>query len=420
MKAYIRQWRARGGSDPPASCDGDPQGQWVPVTTRRKGVPGGAQPSEVVSVNTILSCPAGGLLGGMPDPTVLASLQLLIIPAEEAGNATLAASESLGNPGGEEVPPGPVLKAGMSHNPAKGKQPAQGKQPAKGKQPAQDKPPPEQPFILGEGLPTVQAKLAGRIRRGEFVDMAELLQDNIEAERRRGSVPDNTCARGVGKARRREVPDLLSWVQCFGVYACVVASKHPEKIREMMAYQTTIIREARRCGGAGWQGYDNMFRQHAANLPSIDWSKVNNSLFAVTFMAQQNGRGKTCELCLEPDHVAAECALAPAKPREPPTQRQPAGLGIVPAGQRRAGSSREWRSRDEYSGPRGQAASKPLADRSDRVCYSWNDGTCRFINCRYRHECARCGGDHRAVECPLHPPPTSRPRQGPNAPQRGG
>ena len=77
-----------------------------------------------------------------------------------------------------------------------------------------------------------------------------------------------------------------------------------------MAYQTTIIREARRCGGAGWKGYDSMFRQHAANLPNIDWSKVNNSLFAFTFMAQQNGRGKTYELCLEPDHVAAECALA--------------------------------------------------------------------------------------------------------------
>ena len=138
-------------------------------------MPGGAQPSEVVSVNAILSCPAGGLLGGMPDPTVLPSLQLPIIPAEEAGSATLAASESLGNPGGEGVPPGPVLKAGTSHNPAKGKQPAQGKQPAKGKQPAQDKPPPEQPFILGEGLPTVPAKLAERIRHGEFVDVAELL-----------------------------------------------------------------------------------------------------------------------------------------------------------------------------------------------------------------------------------------------------
>lgn len=56
-----------------------------------------------------------------------------------------------------------------------------------------------------------------------------------------------------------------------------------------MVYQTTIIQEARRCGGAGWQGYDNMFRQHSANLPNIDWLIVNNSQFVVTFMAQQNG-----------------------------------------------------------------------------------------------------------------------------------
>ena len=175
-----------------------------------------------------------------------------------------------------------------------------------------------------------------------------------------------------------------------------VASQHPKRIRELMAYQTTITREARRCGGAGWQGYDSMFRQHAANLPNIDWSKVNNSLFAVTFMAQQNGRGKTCELCLEPDHVAAECALAPAKPSEPPPPRQPAGLGGMPTGQRRASTSQEWRPREEYNGPRGQAANRPPGDRQERVCYSWNDCTCRFINCRYRYECARCGGEHRA------------------------
>ena len=44
---------------------------------------------------------------------------------------------------------------------------------------------PPQPFILGEGLPVVPAKLANKIQKGEFVDMAELLKDNIEAERHR-------------------------------------------------------------------------------------------------------------------------------------------------------------------------------------------------------------------------------------------
>ena len=37
------------------------------------------------------------------------------------------------------------------------------------------------PFILGESLPPIPAKLVAKIQKGEFVDMAELLRDNIEA-----------------------------------------------------------------------------------------------------------------------------------------------------------------------------------------------------------------------------------------------
>ena len=34
--------------------------------------------------------------------------------------------------------------------------------------------------------------------------------------------------------------------------------------------------------------------------------QLNNSLYAVTFLAQQNHKGKTCLHCLETDHVAHE------------------------------------------------------------------------------------------------------------------
>ena len=56
-------------------------------------------------------------------------------------------------------------------------------------------------------------------------------------------------------------PDLLSWVQCFGLYAVVMVSKYPERVVHLLAYQTLIIREARRCGGRGWLSYDTIFRQ---------------------------------------------------------------------------------------------------------------------------------------------------------------
>ena len=63
-------------------------------------------------------------------------------------------------------------------------------------------------------------------------------------------------------ARRREVPDLLRWIQCFGVFTSVVCAKAPERVTPLLAYQTMLVREARQCG---WQAYDSMFRKQAAN-----------------------------------------------------------------------------------------------------------------------------------------------------------
>ena len=82
--------------------------------------------------------------------------------------------------------------------------------------------------------------------------MAELLRDNMEAERRRTYSQSMEMSRGGGCSAKREIPDLLSWIQCFGMYAAVVASKSPDRIPQLLAYQTMIVREARRCGGKGW------------------------------------------------------------------------------------------------------------------------------------------------------------------------
>ena len=41
------------------------------------------------------------------------------------------------------------------------------------------------PFVLSEALPSVPAKLVQCILKAEYVDMADLLRDNIKEERRR-------------------------------------------------------------------------------------------------------------------------------------------------------------------------------------------------------------------------------------------
>ena len=60
------------------------------------------------------------------------------------------------------------------------------------------------PYIISEALPVVPGKLVRRILSGEYVDMAELLKDTVEAERRRLLSGESRSGQRLG---RREVPD---------------------------------------------------------------------------------------------------------------------------------------------------------------------------------------------------------------------
>ena len=228
----------------------------------------------------------------------------------EDGATGVTASEALG---AESPQPGPPSAKEVQASTAL--QEAGEKEP-KGKAEAQ-------PFIPSVCLPPVPSKLVAKIIKGDFVDMAELLRDNIEAERQRAMGDISSCP-NASRPQRRKVPDFMSWLQCFGTYVAVVANHKPERIKQLMAYQTIMIREDRRCGGAGRQGYDTMFRQLAATTPDTDWGQLNSAQYAVTFMAQQNGRGKNCQYCLETDHCRmcngpskAGWAQNPPKPHAP-------------------------------------------------------------------------------------------------------
>ncbi len=71
--------------------------------------------------------------------------------------------------------------------------------------------------------------------------MAELLKDNMELERRR-AVQGGEASQGqlAGRAGRREVPDMMSWLHCYLMYAAIMCERHPQKVREMWAYQSTM------------------------------------------------------------------------------------------------------------------------------------------------------------------------------------
>ena len=292
------------------------------------------------------SAGGGERLGDMPPPTVVESLDLPVVEGGGTESGSCSQTTTVSVEGSVvDPPPVPVIR-----------------------EPSDSLP---QPFVLSEGLAPIPAKLVARILRGDFVDMAELLRDNLEAVRRRAPY-DGAAESLQPKKSRREVPDLLSWVQCFGTCVGVIASKYPARVQQLLAYQTLIVREARRCGGNGWQTYDSMFRQQVVGQKNADWSRLNSTLYAVTFLAQAGG-GKNCPLCMESDHKEEDCALAQSTPSHAKRSSS------------EDGSSR----REKLDGrkfPRG-------------ACFLWNQGECTHPYCRFRHVCVKCYGDHKVTQC---------------------
>ena len=337
------------------------------ITWRAEPGVGGSRDGRHCAVGTHnIIFPVDPGLGSMPSPAVLGSLALRSTGVEEGTAVT---------PTGGEVPQVGCSASADSADRTPGVRGRKGEE-EKGDEKIGS-------FVLGEGIPPVPGRLVARIWNSEYVDMADLLRDNLEVDRRRGGDHGPHPQGSRPKPLRREVPDILSWAQCFGIYVGVIAEKYPGRVKQLLAYHTTILREARRCGGTGWRGYDAMFRQLAAADQTTDWSRLNPSLYATTFLAQQGSGGKMCHLCMGEDHAQDDCALAALQSK----------ITKTPAPETKE---------DKLWGPTGGGPRELRGRRrSDQPCYSWNEGRCHFPYCRYRHVCLRCRGDHRASSCPI-------------------
>ena len=170
---------------------------------------------------------------------------------------------------------------------------------------------------------------------------------------------------------QREIPDLLSG---FGTYMVVITSAQSTKSKELLAYQTLIVREAWQCGGKGWLAYDTMFQQQVAGNPEVDW---NPTLYAVTFLAQ-SGSGRKCVLYMESDYSKEDCALAKVKVGS-----------LIP----------KMSSRQDTQQSGAEATSRLPKGKSRMVCFAWNQGECSFPYCRYQHTCIMCGGEYCIIHC---------------------
>ena len=152
------------------------------------------------------------------------------------------------------------------------------------------------------GPPPVPTKLTAKIKRGEFIEMAELLPEFWSSTRE-----DDHSKQEAKSWRARSVQDMLTWLQCYSLYMSVIGPQHPSRIPELMAYQANIVRASQDYTGLAWVRYDSAFRRQAALTGLTRWSAINPTLYTLYFV--RSARTATrCELCFATTHHTKECA----------------------------------------------------------------------------------------------------------------
>lgn len=235
-------------------------------------------------------------------------------------------------------------------------------------------------------------KLVARVRSGQFVELRDMLTDNIALLQQMETFTSTYACMpglpGVLKPRLRDITSLASWMYCFMAYIAMRVTD--PAARDLLAYARLVIREAQRHGGTGWMNYDRVFRQQAAIDATLRWNTIHPGIQAATLVGQAQGTAASmCTLCREPDHTAAGCALA--------YLQQPVGQAPPTA----AGPTRT-------SLPSGPPARSRYATRRRQdiraICTSWNRGKCVYPSwCNFRHICATCQGGHMARDCSTTP-----------------
>lgn len=112
---------------------------------------------------------------------------------------------------------------------------------------------------VGEGLPPVPPKLAAKILRWEYIEIAEILPEFWSGPKSDEEDPKRPLHR-----RPRQVTDIFTWINCYASYVSVLSGCFEESVPELMAYMVTITRVSQDFSGLAWVTFNVSFRRQAA------------------------------------------------------------------------------------------------------------------------------------------------------------
>lgn len=154
-------------------------------------------------------------------------------------------------------------------------------------------------LVLSLALPPIPAKVIERAQSRAFIDLKDLLPDNIAPVQWLHETAGPSHVLAQSRTGLHDIQDPLTWISCFITYMAAQVEHACRKTRDLLAYGQIVVNMARKHGVQGWLAYNSMFRQQLAAVAALTWTEIDSSLMAATILGPRaETPGQVCLWCL--------------------------------------------------------------------------------------------------------------------------
>ena len=112
-------------------------------------------------------------------------------------------------------------------------------------------------FLAGPGYAPVPYKLVSKITARHFVDLVDLLPDNIRAQEiEPQAFLEGKLVVSGPKKPVIEIADIVTWIEAFTIFYMILSHTFPSPRKDLNQYKLLIIQTARRFSDKSWLHYD--------------------------------------------------------------------------------------------------------------------------------------------------------------------
>ena len=226
-------------------------------------------------------------------------------------------------------------------------------------------------------IDVVPPQLIRKIRKGEYVNLALLLEDNEIGDKVFDSNGDLLPSRHGSKLNRPLA--LQEFLEAFDIFRTCSCEFNPALKADMDKHQRVCLDLAKLYSGPAFYHYHVMFAKRvAAYLEkglNITWGEKDLRIWSIVTSGL---KAQVCHMCNSVTHTSAFCPHATQSSKPQATARHD-----VP-------------SRKSPLDTRGR---RRIVHEGREVCNNFNDRGCTRPHCQLAHVCLRCQGAHSQTSC---------------------